>query len=158
MPGTAEAVKNPSRTSTPSRSGRSPVRRAQRGHGRPGAERPRRRAGEHRAEVRQAIADLDRQRTQLRLAGRTFMVDIVMQAPERFTTAVRAALEAELPSLRPAVIRSRFHFRETGPSPRSSPLDRIAPPRLPGRDPQGAGRARDRRRPCGGWPRPASRS
>src|SRR3954452_24967468 len=66
-------------------------------------------------EVRQAIVDLDRQRTQVRLVGRTFMVDIVMQAPERFTTAVRAALEAELPSLHPAVLRSRFHFRETGP-------------------------------------------
>ncbi|MFJ9344924.1 LacI family DNA-binding transcriptional regulator [Streptomyces sp. NPDC101237] len=68
-----------------------------------------------RREVRQAIADLDRQRTQVRLVGRTFMVDIVMQAPERFTTAVRGALEAELPSLHPAVVRSRFHFRETGP-------------------------------------------
>ncbi|WP_406358309.1 LacI family DNA-binding transcriptional regulator [Streptomyces sp. NBC_01635] len=65
-------------------------------------------------EVRRAIADLDRQRTQVRLVGRTFMVDIVMQSPERFSTAVRAALEAELPSLHPAVVRSRFHFRETG--------------------------------------------
>ncbi|MEG3631179.1 LacI family DNA-binding transcriptional regulator [Streptomyces poriticola] len=66
-------------------------------------------------EVHRAIADLDRQRTQVRLTGRTFMVDIVVQAPERFTTAVRAALEAELPSLQPAVVRSRFHFRQTGP-------------------------------------------
>jgi LacI family transcriptional regulator len=66
-------------------------------------------------EVHQAIADLDRQYTQLRLGGRTFMVDVVMQAPERFSSAVRAALEAELPLLRPAVIRCRFHFRETGP-------------------------------------------
>jgi LacI family transcriptional regulator len=66
-------------------------------------------------QVRQAIADLDRQQSQLRLGGRTFIVDIVMQAPERFSSAVRSALEAELPSLRPAVIRSRFHFRETGP-------------------------------------------
>lgn len=31
-------------------------------------------------EVRRAIADLDRQRTQVRLVGRTFMCDIVMQA------------------------------------------------------------------------------
>ena len=62
-------------------------------------------------EVHQAIADLDRQYTQLRLGGRTFMVDVVMQAPERFSSAVRAALEAELPLLRPAVIRCRFHFR-----------------------------------------------
>ncbi|MGW3989335.1 LacI family DNA-binding transcriptional regulator [Streptomyces sp. NPDC004830] len=77
-------------------------------------------------EVHQAIADLDRQRTQVRLVGRTFMVDIVMQAPERFTTAVRAALEAELPSLHPAVLRSRFHFRETGAADLVRILDRIA--------------------------------
>ncbi|GAA2928770.1 hypothetical protein GCM10011428_52460 [Streptomyces violaceus] len=55
------------------------------------------------------------------------MVDIVMQAPERFTTAIRAALEAELPSLHPAVLRSRFHFRETGPvGELVRTLDRIA--------------------------------
>ncbi|MEU5345360.1 MULTISPECIES: LacI family DNA-binding transcriptional regulator [unclassified Streptomyces] len=67
-------------------------------------------------EVRQAIKDLDRQRTQVRIGGRTFMIDIVMQTPERFSTAVRDALEAELPSLHPAVVRSRFHFREACPS------------------------------------------
>jgi LacI family transcriptional regulator, galactose operon repressor len=61
-------------------------------------------------EVRQAIADLDRQQSQVRLGGRTFMVDVIVQAPPRFSAAVRAALEAELPSLRPAVIRSRFRF------------------------------------------------
>ncbi|QNP69007.1 LacI family DNA-binding transcriptional regulator [Streptomyces roseirectus] len=78
-------------------------------------------------EVRRAIADLDRQRTQVRLVGRTFMLDIVMQAPERFTTAVRAALEAELPALHPAVLRSRFHFRETGPARETvAALERIA--------------------------------
>jgi LacI family transcriptional regulator len=66
-------------------------------------------------EVRRAITDLDRQESQLRLAGRTFMIDVVMQAPDRFSSAVRDALEAELPFLRPAVIRARFHFRETGP-------------------------------------------
>ncbi len=78
-------------------------------------------------EVRRAIADLDRQRTQVRLVGRTFMCDIVMQAPERFTTAVRAALEAELPALHPAVVRCRFHFRETDPAGElTATLDRIA--------------------------------
>ncbi|MEU3861648.1 LacI family DNA-binding transcriptional regulator [Streptomyces sp. NPDC028722] len=78
-------------------------------------------------EVRRAIADLDRQRTQVRLVGRTFMVDIVAQAPERFTAAVRAALEAELPALHPAVVRSRFHFSETGPAgEQAGTLDRIA--------------------------------
>ncbi len=63
-------------------------------------------------EVQRAIADLDRQRSQLRLTGRTFMVDLVMQAPARFSTAVRRALEHELPGLRPAVVRSRFHLEE----------------------------------------------
>ena len=65
-------------------------------------------------DIRQAIADLDRQRSQLRLAGQMFMIDIVMQTPDRFSSAVTAALEQELPSLRPAVIRSRFDFREKG--------------------------------------------
>jgi len=64
------------------------------------------------ANVAQAIADLDRQRSQLRLTGRTFIVDLVMQTPDRFSAAVKAALEAELPMLRPAVVRSRFDFRE----------------------------------------------
>ncbi|ARP73337.1 LacI family transcriptional regulator [Streptomyces pluripotens] len=78
-------------------------------------------------EVHRAIADLDRQRTQVRLVGRTFMVDIVVQAPERFSTAVRAALEAELPALHPAVVRSRFHFSEGGPvREQVRTLDRIA--------------------------------
>ena len=62
--------------------------------------------------VRQAITDLDRQRSQLRLNGRTFLIDVVMQAPDRFSSAIKSALEAELPSLRPAVVRSRFDFRE----------------------------------------------
>jgi LacI family transcriptional regulator len=67
------------------------------------------------AEVRQAIVDLDRQRDQVRLAGRTFVVDLVMRAPKRFTAEVRTALEAELPLLQPAVVRSRFRLREEGP-------------------------------------------
>jgi LacI family transcriptional regulator len=65
-------------------------------------------------DIRQAIADLDRQRSQLRLNGRVFMIDIVMQTPDRFSSAVKTALEQELPSLRPAVVRSRFDFREKG--------------------------------------------
>ncbi len=79
------------------------------------------------AQVKQAIADLERQRSQLQLGGRTFMVDVVVQAPERFSGAVRTALEEELPSLRPAVIRSRFHLRETGgAADLVAVLDRIA--------------------------------
>ena len=67
-------------------------------------------------EVRQAIQDLDRQRSQLRLGGRTFLIDLVIDAPPRFSDAVRAALEAELPTLRPAVLRSRFHLLDGAPA------------------------------------------
>ena len=78
-------------------------------------------------DIRQAIADLDRQRSQLRLNGRVFMIDIVMQTPDRFSSAVKVALEQELPSLRPAVVRSRFDFRETGePGEIAATLDVIA--------------------------------
>ncbi len=78
-------------------------------------------------DIRQAIADLDRQRSQLRLNGRVFMIDIVLQTPDRFSCAVKVALEQELPSLRPAVVRSRFDFREKGePDEIASVLDAIA--------------------------------
>lgn len=61
------------------------------------------------------MLDLDRQRDQVRLAGRSFLIDLVMRAPKRFTAGVRAALEAELPTLQPAVVRARFRLREEGP-------------------------------------------
>ena len=64
--------------------------------------------------VQQAITDLDRQRSQVRVNGRTFLIDVVMQTPDRFSSAIKSALESELPSLLPAVVRSRFSFRETG--------------------------------------------
>lgn len=77
-------------------------------------------------EVHDAIADLDRQGEQVRLSGRTFMIDVVMVAPSRFSAAVRAALESELPFLRPATIRSRFFFRESvEPAELAQRLDRI---------------------------------
>ncbi len=79
------------------------------------------------AEVEQAIADLDRQASQLRVGGRTFLVDLVMQTPARFSAAVRSALEAELPHLRPAVIRARFHLQEgSSPTEAAETLHRIA--------------------------------
>ena len=43
-----------------------------------------------RAEVQQAITDLDKQRTQLKLNGRKFLFDVVMQTPARFSTAMGA--------------------------------------------------------------------
>lgn len=62
--------------------------------------------------VMQALDELARQSTQVGLSGRRFMLDVLMVAPRRFTDAVRGALEAELPSLHPAVLRSRFHLHE----------------------------------------------
>ncbi|WP_137119618.1 LacI family DNA-binding transcriptional regulator [Segeticoccus rhizosphaerae] len=66
------------------------------------------------SQVEQALLELDRQQTQLRLAGRTLLLDLVMLAPSRFSAAVRKALEQELPGLRPATVRARFHLRERG--------------------------------------------
>lgn len=67
------------------------------------------------AEVKQAIADLSRQQTQLRLGGRTFLIDVVVDSPIRFSGEVQDALEQVLPGLHPAVIRSRFHFSDSAP-------------------------------------------
>ena len=67
-----------------------------------------------RAEVRQAIADLDKQRAQLRLNGRRYLIDVVMQTPQRFSDAFRAAVESELPAFAPAMLRARFHLWESG--------------------------------------------
>ena len=66
-----------------------------------------------RRQVDQAVHDLDRQADQIRLGGRTLVIDLVMQAPSRFSTTVREALEAALPGLRPAVLRARFDLSET---------------------------------------------
>ena len=67
-----------------------------------------------RAEVVQAISDLDKQRAQLRLSGRRYLIDVVMQTPQRFSDAFRAAVEAELPAFAPAMVRARFHLWEAG--------------------------------------------
>ncbi|KDF01530.1 LacI family transcriptional regulator [Mycolicibacterium aromaticivorans JS19b1 = JCM 16368] len=67
-----------------------------------------------RAEVLHAIEDLDKQRSQLRLNGRRFLLDVVMQTPRRFSDAFRAAVEAELPAFAPAMLRARFHLWESG--------------------------------------------
>ena len=73
-------------------------------------------AGVHPSTVRrvlQAQEELSRQSVQVGLSGKKFMIDVLMVAPRRFTDSVRQALEAELPSLHPAVLRSRFHLHET---------------------------------------------
>ncbi len=77
--------------------------------------------------VHQAIADLERQETQLLLTGRTFQLDVVMHAPGRFSFAVRNALEDVMPGLLPAAFRARFHLHEDDPvETLVRDLDRIA--------------------------------
>ena len=78
-------------------------------------------------EVHRAIADLQRQRSQMRLTGRTFFVDLVVDAPARFSSAVRVALESQLPLIRPATFRARFHLAEAPPIPElAATLDAVA--------------------------------
>lgn len=67
-----------------------------------------------RAEVMQAIGDLEKQQSQLRLNGRRYLIDVVMHAPQRFSSAFRAAVEAELPTFAPTMLRARFHLWESG--------------------------------------------
>lgn len=67
--------------------------------------------------VEEAITELERQGTQLRLDGLTLVLDVVMQAPERFATAARRALEEEMRLIRAANVRARFTLRESGELP-----------------------------------------
>jgi LacI family transcriptional regulator len=79
------------------------------------------------AQVDQAIAELDRQRAQVQLSARTRILDLVMQSPDRFGTAARDALEAELRALRPAVVRARSRLSEhSDPAAAARALDDIA--------------------------------
>lgn len=65
------------------------------------------------ARIEAAIAELERQYAQARIAGRRLVIDVVMETPQRFSNAVRAAFEAELPGMRPASLSARFHVAET---------------------------------------------
>ncbi len=66
-----------------------------------------------RARVADAIEELERQYGAAGLAGRAVSVDVVMEAPRRFSEAVRAAFEAELAALGPKQVSVRFHIGET---------------------------------------------
>jgi len=62
--------------------------------------------------VRAAEEELERQHAASHLPKTRVTLDIVMQAPQRFSVAVRQAFEAELPLMRPATFRARFHLAE----------------------------------------------
>lgn len=77
--------------------------------------------------VQQAMAELERQSAQQGLQGRKFMLDVVVQAPSRFTQVVRDALEHEMPLMHPAVFRARYQMGDSMPvAELVKALDRIA--------------------------------
>ncbi|CAN7477153.1 LacI family DNA-binding transcriptional regulator [Pararhizobium sp. LjRoot238] len=63
--------------------------------------------------VRAAVRELEKQQAGMEVQGRKFGIDIVMEAPERFTNAVRDAFESESLTFLPTIFRSRFHLAET---------------------------------------------
>lgn len=79
-----------------------------------------------RRRVEAAIHDLERQEETLARGGAARTIDIVMEAPDRFSAEVRAAFEAEAGAWHPALFRPRFHFGEQiGPAAFARLLDRI---------------------------------
>ena len=64
------------------------------------------------ARIQAAIDELRKQEKEAGLQGRTFVFDVVMEAPDRFTRAVREAFESQTASFRPLTLRARFHFTE----------------------------------------------
>ncbi|MEP3279011.1 MAG: LacI family DNA-binding transcriptional regulator [Stappiaceae bacterium] len=62
--------------------------------------------------VEAAIEELVQQEQQLAARGRRLFVDIVVEAPERFTAEIRQAAEAVLPSIGFGIFRPRFLFQE----------------------------------------------
>lgn len=63
--------------------------------------------------VAAALAELERQAQASALAGQRVAIDVVLDAPNRFSRTVRSAFEAELPAVRSASITARFHSSES---------------------------------------------
>ena len=65
-----------------------------------------------RARVAKAIRELEGQESMLAARGRRLFIDIVAEAPRRFTREIRIAAEAALAQVAGAAIRLRYHFHE----------------------------------------------
>lgn len=65
-----------------------------------------------RQRVQHAIKELEKQQFQLATSGRKLIVDVVVEAPGRFSDEIREALMSELPGLQPAVFRPRFLMQD----------------------------------------------
>ncbi|MGB1236018.1 MAG: LacI family DNA-binding transcriptional regulator [Planktomarina sp.] len=63
--------------------------------------------------IKAAIEELEAQYAQTALHPARLSIDVIMDAPDRFTSACREAFLAEVPSLRPASLRCRFHLGAT---------------------------------------------
>ncbi|WP_310460410.1 LacI family DNA-binding transcriptional regulator [Sphaerotilus sp.] len=66
-----------------------------------------------RRRVQQACLELERQHQQVGLKGRRFLIDLVMEAPSRFSRMVRDTLAVAVQRMPPAVFRVREHLAET---------------------------------------------
>ncbi len=76
--------------------------------------------------IEASIVELQRQSESALQTGTRFTIDVVMETPKRFSQSVRNAFEAEVPALRPASFRCRFHTSEVfGKSDTLSILKRI---------------------------------
>lgn len=62
--------------------------------------------------VHAAIAELERQQARQAHFGKTYVIDVVMEAPDRFSEAVRLAFEREAGVMAPTLFRFRFHMAE----------------------------------------------
>lgn len=84
-------------------------------------------SAQSRARVAAAIEELTLQEGQLAARGRRMFVDVLVEAPKRFSSKIRAEIEALLPAYHPAVIRPRFTFQEVMSEAQTTQhLDRIA--------------------------------
>jgi LacI family transcriptional regulator len=66
-----------------------------------------------RRRVQQACLELERQHQQVGLKGRRFLIDLVMEAPSRFSRMVRDTLAVAVQRVPPVVFRVREHLAET---------------------------------------------
>lgn len=64
------------------------------------------------ARIKAALHELAHREGQLAARGRRLFIDIVVEAPRRFSQKIRQAAETVLPGFSPAVIRPRFTFQE----------------------------------------------
>lgn len=64
-----------------------------------------------RRRVDAAIKELENQETQLSSKGRRLFIDIIIEAPKRFSREVDTACNSVITGLSPAVFRPRFHMK-----------------------------------------------